>query len=101
MNLVGNAVDAIKDKGNVTIHTSNISDKLIISIADDGMGISEKVRSNIFNPFFTTKGVGKGTGLGLSIVHGIVEKHEGKIEVISEEGQGAEFIIELPTQVMS
>ncbi len=100
MNLIGNAVDAIKDKGNITIQTRNTPHKLIISIADDGMGIPETVRSNIFNPFFTTKGVGKGTGLGLSIVHGIIEKHEGKIEVVSEEGKGAEFIIELPSNKM-
>ncbi len=98
MNLIGNSVDAIKEKGNITIQTRNLSDKLIVSIADDGMGIPEKVRSNIFNPFFTTKGVGKGTGLGLSIVHGIIEKHGGKIEVVSEEGKGAEFIIELPSE---
>jgi signal transduction histidine kinase len=96
MNLISNAVDAIEDQGTVTIQTKNTADKLTISISDNGMGISEAVRSNIFNPFFTTKEVGKGTGLGLSIVHGIIEKHEGKIEVVSEEGKGADFIIELP-----
>ncbi|MFI5135576.1 MAG: sensor histidine kinase, partial [Chitinophagales bacterium] len=72
------------------------NDFVSISIRDSGMGISEKVKQKIFEPFFTTKEVGKGTGLGLSIAYGIIEKHGGRIEVISEENKGSEFIIRLP-----
>lgn len=69
---------------------------VVISIRDTGKGMSEEVKKKLFDPFFTTKDVGKGTGLGLSISYGIVEKHNGKIEVNSEPGKGTEFIITLP-----
>jgi two-component system, NtrC family, sensor kinase len=68
-----------------------------ISIADNGVGMSEEVCSYIFNPFFTTKPVGKGTGLGLSISYQIItEKHGGKLLCNSAPGEGAEFVIEIP-----
>jgi CheY-like chemotaxis protein len=67
-----------------------------LAIADDGIGIPEDVRRRIFDPFFTTKGVGKGTGLGLSIVHGIVNAHNGVIDVESTEGAGTTFHVFLP-----
>ncbi len=96
MNLLSNAVDAIDDKGTITISTS-LSDSLIkISIKDSGQGIPENIRKKIFDPFFTTKGVGKGTGLGLSISQSIIEKHKGTMTYISEPGKGTEFIISLP-----
>ncbi len=69
----------------------------MIRIADNGLGIDEKVLSRLFDPFFTTKVVGKGTGLGLSISYQIVtEKHNGKIYCQSELGKGTEFVVELP-----
>ena len=68
-----------------------------ISIADNGIGMSEKVREKVFDPFFTTKPVGKGTGLGLSISYQIiVEQHKGKIECISSDKKGTELGIEIP-----
>ncbi len=67
-----------------------------ISIQDSGKGMSEETRQKIFEPFFTTKGVGKGTGLGLSISFGLIEKHQGKMEVESIIGEGTTFLIYLP-----
>jgi signal transduction histidine kinase len=70
---------------------------VVIRIADNGAGMTPQVKERLFDPFFTTKPVGKGTGLGLSVCYQIiVEKHRGKIECISEPGQGAEFAIEIP-----
>ena len=60
------------------------------------LGMPEAIRTKIFDPFYTTKEVGSGTGLGLSISHGIIKKHKGHIRVISEPGEGSEFIITLP-----
>jgi signal transduction histidine kinase len=62
------------------------------------MGIPPEIRDKLFDPFFTTKPVGKGTGLGLSISYQIIEKHKGKIDVISAIGQGTEFAVTLPIQ---
>ena len=71
--------------------------RVLIRIADNGLGMSEAVRRRLFDPFFTTKPIGKGTGLGLSISYQIVvEKHKGQLIVNSELGQGTEFLIELP-----
>lgn len=69
---------------------------LELRVQDSGQGISKADLENIFDPFFTTKDVGKGTGLGLSVVHGIVEKHHGKMVVESEQGKGTTFSIFLP-----
>jgi len=98
MNILSNAIDAISDKGSIAIKTwqDKTNNKVFISIKDDGVGMSTKDISIIFNPFFSTKEVGKGTGLGLSISHGIIEQHKGRIEVKSEAGKGAEFIISFP-----
>ena len=63
------------------------------------MGIPEKIKNRIWEPFFTTKAVGVGTGLGMSITYGIIEKHNGKIELTSEEGKGTEFVITLPKKI--
>ncbi len=65
-------------------------------MTDTGEGIPQNIITKIFDPFFTTKEVGKGMGLGLSISYGIIEKHNGNIDVISESGKGTEFIISLP-----
>ncbi|WP_198287565.1 ATP-binding protein [Rivularia sp. PCC 7116] len=104
MNILGNAIDALStletsDKtANISISTLVIDGNWVrICIADNGTGIKEEVRKNIFNPFFTTKPVGKGTGLGLSISYQIiVEIHQGKILCDSELGKGTKFIIEIP-----
>jgi signal transduction histidine kinase len=98
MNILSNAVDAIDDKGTITISTLISKRFIYVSIMDTGPGIPENIREKIFDPFFTTKGVGKGTGLGLSITQSIIEKHRGSINVKSEKGKGTEFIIALPVK---
>ncbi|NEP14111.1 MAG: GAF domain-containing protein [Symploca sp. SIO2C1] len=71
--------------------------RVAITIADNGPGITEKIKSQMFNPFFTTKPVGKGTGLGLAICHSIVvETHNGKLLCVSSPGEGSKFVIEIP-----
>lgn len=71
--------------------------RIAICIADNGLGMPEQIRQQIFNPFFTTKPIGQGTGLGLSISYHIINKiHHGQLHCISKQGQGTEFIIELP-----
>ncbi|MFA6260596.1 MAG: GAF domain-containing protein [Bacteroidia bacterium] len=96
MNLLHNASDAIEGEGTIHIVTTNENGNIKISIRDSGKGMTEEIRSRIFEPFYTTKAVGKGTGLGLSIAYGIIEKHKGMIEVNSAVGKGTEFIITLP-----
>jgi signal transduction histidine kinase/tetratricopeptide (TPR) repeat protein len=98
MNLVSNAIDAIKEDGVIEISTQISGPFCYISVKDNGGGISEEVLPNIFDPFFTTKDVGKGTGLGLSISYAIIEEHNGKIEVKSKQGEGTEFTIILPVK---
>ncbi|MBI2851603.1 MAG: hypothetical protein HYX84_00655 [Chloroflexi bacterium] len=99
MNIIINAeyfmIEA-HDKGTLTVTTEHAGDKVRISFADDGPGISPEHMSKLFSPFFTTKEVGKGTGLGLSICHGVVTEHHGRIWAESEPGKGATFFIELP-----
>lgn len=99
MNMIMNAIQAIREKGTITVTTQQLpaERKVRVEIADTGPGIPSELRDLIFDPFFTTKEVGKGTGLGLAISATIVEKHQGTITVESEEGQGARFIIMLPT----
>jgi two-component system, NtrC family, sensor kinase len=96
MNLLANAIQAIPEKGKIFITTKLAGDMVKISIKDTGNGMTEEVRKKIYDPFFTTKEVGKGTGLGLYISYGIIEKHNGKIEVFSHVGEGTEFMITMP-----
>lgn len=98
INLIVNAVHAMKDGGNITIRAKNEFDKegFSFQVTDTGEGIDEKIISKIFDPFFTTKEVGKGSGLGLSIIYGIIEQHDGKISVSSEVGKGTTFTCFLP-----
>ncbi|MEM9008772.1 MAG: GAF domain-containing protein [Cyanobacteria bacterium P01_F01_bin.86] len=105
MHLLSNAIDALDSvaQSNKELQIRIITDwieadnSIVIQIEDTGMGIPEKIIENIFNPFFTTKPVGKGTGLGLSISYRIVtELHEGKLDCLSQAGEGTVFRIELP-----
>jgi signal transduction histidine kinase len=97
MNLLTNAAQAIGEKGGtISLVARNHDDRVLLTIADDGPGISKDILPRIFDPFFTTKDVGEGSGLGLSIVHGIIERHGGHIEVDSHPGQGTKFSISFP-----
>jgi PAS domain S-box-containing protein len=96
MNLVLNAVHAMKDGGALTIRTSVVEGVCLVEVRDTGSGIPPAVLPRIFDPFFTTKSEGEGTGLGLSVSLGIVERHGGKIVVDSEVGKGTTFTLYLP-----
>ncbi len=96
VNLVVNAIHAMPDGGVLTMRTSSFKNDVYVEVADTGLGMGPDVLRQIFNPFFTTKGVDQGTGLGLAVVHGIVSAHGGVIEVSSAEGQGTRFEIAFP-----
>ena len=95
MNILVNATHAIDTDGTITIDTVFTNENLVVKIKDNGCGISEPEK--IFFAGYTTKGVGIGTGLGLAISQKIIEKHKGKIEVLSKIGEGSEFIITIPS----
>jgi PAS domain S-box-containing protein len=99
LNLINNARQAIRDKGTITIKTWIDDKTAAISIKDDGIGIPEENLPRIFDPGFTTKGVGIGTGLGLSICYQIIKDHRGRIDVESEVGKGATFTVRIPTNL--
>ena len=80
----------------VSVSTKKVNSKVEIRVKDNGNGIPEKVLNKIFQPFFTTKPTGQGTGLGLSLSYDIVKAHGGEIKVETKEGEGSEFIIQLP-----
>jgi len=96
-NLIDNALDAMEPngKGILTIKTERDKEFVQVTIADNGPGIPEEIRSRIFDPFFTTKEMGKGTGMGLEVVQRIVQQHNGSIKVISEPGHTA-FVVCFP-----
>lgn len=96
MNIIDNAIFAIKETGDIYIRTKDDGKNIIVEIEDNGVGISEENLSKVFEPFFTTKGVGEGTGLGMSISYKIIETHGGKINIESELGKGTKFTIILP-----
>jgi two-component system NtrC family sensor kinase len=93
-----NAMDAMDDRGTLTIGTAMPEDgrKVLIEVADTGCGILEENLKKIFDPFFTTKPPGKGTGLGLSICYRIITDHQGRIEVVSKVNEGCKFTVVLP-----
>ncbi len=117
MNVISNAIDALRERdrsrepedmmknpNTITITTQVVEQeddgRAVISIKDNGMGISDDIKNRLFDPFFTTKQVGSGTGLGLSISYQIItEKHGGQLSCVSTPGQGAEFIIEIPLKL--
>jgi signal transduction histidine kinase len=96
MNLIVNAIQAIDGEGSIRIETRLENDEVIVRIADTGAGIRESDIARVFDPGFTTKGVGVGTGLGLSICYRIVQNHGGRLTVSSEEGKGSVFTIAIP-----
>lgn len=98
MNILANSCQAIKGKGRITIRTSFANGEIQIKFSDTGGGIPQQNLSKIFDPGFTTKGVGVGTGLGLSISYKIIEEHGGRIDVQSVVGKGTTFILHLPVK---
>ena len=80
----------------VWVSTRKVSDKVLVSVRDNGPGIPEKILDKIFQPFFTTKPTGQGTGLGLSLSYDIVKAHGGELKVETKEGEGSVFAITLP-----
>ena len=117
MNLINNAIDALHDsmmqdkfsllscdksliQPQIVIRTLSVHhQRILIEIADNGLGIPKEIRSKLFDPFFTTKPVGKGTGLGLSISYQIiVERHKGQIWCESQLGEYTKFLLEIPVK---
>ncbi|MCK5162089.1 MAG: response regulator [Desulfobacula sp.] len=96
MNILVNAAQAIKEKGEIKIQTKKEGKYVVVTISDNGCGIEKENLSKIFDPFFTTKEIGQGTGLGMNIAYNIVEEHKGKIDVKSVVGKGTIFTIILP-----
>ena len=105
LNLITNAFYATSEKQKinstayepiVSVSTKKVKDKVEVKVKDNGNGIPQKVLDKIFQPFFTTKPTGQGTGLGLSLSYDIVKAHGGELKVHTKEGEGSEFIIQLP-----
>lgn len=111
MNMVFNAHDAMAGGGKLTLETGNVTfdennfdpysditpgNYAMLAIADTGRGMSPEVKARVFEPFFSTKGIGKGTGLGLATCYGIIKQSGGHISVTSEPGRGTTFKIYLP-----
>ena len=99
-NLILNARDAMPSGGWLTLRTHADDDTVVVEVGDTGHGIRREHIRRIYDPFFTTKGIGKGTGLGLSVSYGIVQEHGGAIFVESDPGQGTTFQVALPAFVM-
>jgi two-component system, cell cycle sensor histidine kinase and response regulator CckA len=99
LNLIINAETEMKlahGRGNLLITTEQYSDMIVVSFTDDGPGIAPTNLPHLFDPFFSTRGVGQGTGLGLSVCYGIVSEHNGRIDVKSQLGRGSVFTVHLP-----
>jgi signal transduction histidine kinase len=96
MNILSNAIQAIDGQGTITVKTELSGKEAKITISDTGKGIPNDELDNIFDPFYTTKEVGEGTGLGLSISYGIIQEHNGRIDVESKMGVGTSFKIFIP-----
>ena len=92
-NLTLNAIQAMPEGGRLTVRSSAVDNEVRVDVQDTGYGISKENMDKLFTPFFTTKVKGKGVGLGLAVVHGIIERHKGKITVQSEVGKGTTFSV--------
>lgn len=104
LNIMMNAIQAVREKyggsnslGEIVIRTENVDRSVEISIADNGCGVSEKIKHRLYDPFFSTKEVGEGTGQGLYIVHTLIGKNNGKVDFVSEEGIGTKFTLSFQT----
>jgi len=97
INLVFNAVDALENKGQITIRTAASNSGGLVEVSDNGPGMSREVKNRILEPFFTTKG-DSGTGLGLPIVYAFTQRHGGRLEIDSEPGHGATFKMWFPAK---
>ncbi|HVJ15535.1 MAG TPA: ATP-binding protein [Polyangiaceae bacterium] len=95
-NLIANAIDAMGERGTLTLTTAVQSGDYVITVGDTGCGIPQHLSDRVYEPFFTTKPVGRGTGLGLTIAYAIVRKHGGSLELDSAEGRGTVATIRLP-----
>ena len=95
---VGDVVKGTQEKGKISVVTRREGDHVLVSISDTGAGIPEEIRTKVYDPFFTTKGVGRGTGQGLAIARSIVGKHRGSIHFATEKGKGTTFFIRLPIE---
>ncbi|HEY8234741.1 MAG TPA: ATP-binding protein [Vicinamibacteria bacterium] len=100
-NLILNARDAMPSGGWLTLRTHADDETVVVEVSDTGHGIRREHIRRIYDPFFTTKGIGKGTGLGLSVSYGIVQEHGGAIFVESDPGQGTTFQVALPALVLT
>ncbi len=97
VNLIFNAADAIEKRGRITIRTEVRDRWAAITITDDGMGMTEEVRARCLEPFFTTKGE-QGSGLGLGSVYGIMQRHEGELDIKTEPGRGTSVTLSIPLE---
>jgi len=95
INIINNALDAMPDGGRISFSTWSNENTVFVEISDTGMGMSEEVRNQMFDPFFTTRRPER-TGLGMGVAYSIVKRHGGKMEVESEEGKGTTLILSLP-----
>jgi len=99
LNILINAVDACEDYGNeISVKTLSRNGSIWVEISDRGCGIAPDEKNKIFEPFYTTKGVGKGTGLGLTVSYGLIKKMQGEIKVNSELGKGSTFTVVIPVK---
>jgi signal transduction histidine kinase/CheY-like chemotaxis protein/predicted negative regulator of RcsB-dependent stress response len=95
VNMIYNAIDAMPSGGEIRMSSQETNGRVVLTIADNGTGMTPEVKSRLFDPFFTTKGKG-GTGMGMAVSFGIIRRHNGSIDVESEPGRGTTFRISLP-----
>jgi signal transduction histidine kinase len=104
LNLIVNAAQAIAEtnkRGRITIRTRQEGNEVVVSVSDTGTGIPDDIRQRVFDPFYTTKGIGKGTGQGLTIAHKIVVgKHGGSLDLDTEVGKGTTFTVRVPVEMV-
>ena len=99
LNLVRNALNATPAGGTVTVRVDRVEDRVRLVVRDTGPGIDPEAQAMLFEPFFTTRASHGGTGLGLAVVRAITEEHKATIDVSSQPGKGAEFVVSFPADV--